>query len=119
MQQNPTGRNLTLSVGTVLDIADYNNFVNQTQYGMIPVATDTGYAVAFPLSVNTINIPLPGEPVVLFTGPEYYNTDPSGGGSVSPGQTYYYISAISVLGNINHNVRPSEIVNKGSIICTL
>ena len=58
MQQNPTGRNLTLSVGTVLDIADYNNFVNQTQYGMIPVATDTGYAVAFPLSVNTINIPL-------------------------------------------------------------
>ena len=106
MQQNPTGRNLTLSVGTVLDTADYNNFVNQTQYGLIPVATETGYAVAFPLSVNTINIPLPGEPVILFTGPEYYNTDPSGGGSVSPGQTYYYISAISVLGNINHNVRP-------------
>ena len=30
MQQNPTGRNLTLSVGTVLDTADYNNFVNHT-----------------------------------------------------------------------------------------
>ena len=106
MQQSSTGRNLTLSVGTVLDTADYNNFINQTQYGMIPVATDTGFAIAFPLSVNTINIPLPGEPVILFTGPEYYNTDSSGGGAVSPGQTFYYLSAISVLGNINHNVRP-------------
>lgn len=102
MRQNPASRNLSLSIGTVLDPNEYNNYTNQVQYGMIAVATDTGFALAFPLSVNMLTIPLPGEPVVLLPGPEYYMDDRG----TNSTQTFYYISAISVLGNINHNIRP-------------
>lgn len=102
IRQSKVAGEATLIVGTVVEPStdeSFNNYLNEYQYGLIIVATNVGYVPALPVNVNDFQVPLPGEIVLLLQGPDYINT-------ADPGLSHYYISTISTLGNINHNVRP-------------
>jgi hypothetical protein len=90
---------LSLVTGTVVEFYEQNSYVNTAQYGIIYVATNTGYVTAYPINVNSFKVPLPGEVVLLLQGPPSATAEEAG-------QQHYYISTIDTLNNINHNVSP-------------
>jgi hypothetical protein len=100
-------QNSIVVVGSVIDQPKFRTAENFLQYGAIQVALqNSGIITAYPISVNNLQIPLPGETVLIMTGPNYYI------GDIGPQttKTYYYMSTFSTLGNLNHNVRPKEMM---------
>jgi hypothetical protein len=103
-----TPRN-NIRVATVVNPpAEMEFFKMITSYGGICIALENGVTAAMPLNVNSIHVPLPGENVLLIEGPAYHV---QGGSDLTSIISYYYISPISVLSNINHNVRPMPQLN--------